>query len=100
MLKHYIKQKPWKHILFILKINFECDKINIPQIVCICLFFLGKTFIVFISFSDVPLKKTSLKTIHLGISLVVQWLRIYLPMQDLLVQSLAREVRSHMLQGN
>ena len=44
-----------------IEINFECDKINIPQIVCICLFFLGKTFIVFISFSEIskmfPLKK-------------------------------------------
>ena len=49
---------------------------------------------------DAPLKKISLKTIHLGISLVVQWLRIHLPMQDTLVQSLAGEVRSHMLQGN
>ena len=48
---------------------------------------------------DAPLKKISLITIHLGISLAVQWLRIHLAMQDTLVQSLAGEVRSHVLQG-
>ena len=35
-----------------------------------------------------------------GTSLVVQQLRICLPMYEMLVQYLARELRSHMLQGN
>ena len=35
-----------------------------------------------------------------GTSLVVQWLRIQLAMQGTWVQSLVREVRSHMLWGN
>ena len=34
------------------------------------------------------------------ISLVVQWLRICLPMQRTQVQSLAGELRSHMLRSN
>ena len=36
----------------------------------------------------------------LGTSLVVQWLRIHLPMQGTQVRSLVRELRFHMLQGN
>ena len=36
----------------------------------------------------------------LGTSLVIQWLRIRLPMQGMQVQSLVGELRSHMLQGN
>ena len=36
----------------------------------------------------------------IGTSLVVQWLRIHLPMQEMWVQSLVGELRSHMLQGN
>ena len=35
-----------------------------------------------------------------GISLVVQWLRIRLPMQGTRVRSLVKELRSHMLWGN
>ena len=35
-----------------------------------------------------------------GTSLVVQWLRIRLPMQGTRVQSLVGELRSHMTQGN
>ena len=35
-----------------------------------------------------------------GISLLVQWLRFHLLMQGAQVQSLVRELRSHMLQGN
>ena len=35
-----------------------------------------------------------------GTSLVVQWLRILLPMQGMQVQSLVGELRSHMPQGN
>ena len=35
-----------------------------------------------------------------GTSLVVQWLRIRLPMQGTRVRSLVRELRSHMLRGN
>ena len=35
-----------------------------------------------------------------GTSLVVQWLGICVPMQDMWVQSLARELRSYMPQGN
>ena len=35
-----------------------------------------------------------------GISLVVQWLRIHLPMQEMQVQALVAELRSHVLQGN
>ena len=35
-----------------------------------------------------------------GTFLVVQWLRIYLPMHGTWVQSLAGKLRSHMLQGN
>ena len=36
----------------------------------------------------------------LGISLVTQWLRICLAMQGTWVQSLVRELRSHMLRSN
>ena len=32
-------------------------------------------------------------------SLVVQWLRLYLPIQRVCVQSLVKELRSHMLRG-
>ena len=35
-----------------------------------------------------------------GTSLVVQWLRIHLPMQRTWIQYLVRELRSHMMQGN
>ena len=35
-----------------------------------------------------------------GTSLVVQWLRIHLPMQETQVQSLVGELRSHILRGN
>ena len=35
-----------------------------------------------------------------GTSLVVQWLRIHLAMQGSWIQSLAEELRSHMLPGN
>jgi len=35
-----------------------------------------------------------------GTSLVVQWLRICVPMQEMGVQSLARELRSQLPQGN
>ena len=35
-----------------------------------------------------------------GTSLVVQWLRIHLPMQGKQVQSLVRELGSHMSRGN
>ena len=34
-----------------------------------------------------------------GTSLVVQWLRLHLPMQGAWVQSLVGELRSHMLSG-
>ena len=37
---------------------------------------------------------------ELGSSLVVQWLRIHLPMKGTWVQSLVREPRSHVLWGN
>ena len=30
---------------------------------------------------------------------MVQWLRLYLPVQGVQVQSLVRELRSHLLQG-
>ena len=36
----------------------------------------------------------------LGTSLVVQWVRIHLPMQGMQVRSLVREVRYHRQQGN
>ena len=42
----------------------------------------------------------TLKTQDKGISLVFQWLRIHLPMQEMRVRSLVRDVRSHMTQGN
>ena len=35
-----------------------------------------------------------------GTSLVVQWLRIHLPVQGMQVPSLVRELRSHMQWGN
>ena len=35
-----------------------------------------------------------------GTSLVVQWLRICVPMQEMWVQSLAKELRSHMPWSN
>ena len=38
----------------------------------------------------------SLQKVLLGTSLVVQWLRIYLAMQGMWVQSLVGEVRFHM----
>ena len=36
----------------------------------------------------------------IGTSLMVQWLRIHLPMQGTRVQFLVRELGSHTLQGN
>ena len=39
---------------------------------------------------------TMFKADHWGTSLVVQWLRICLPKQGTQVQSLVRELRSHM----
>ena len=42
----------------------------------------------------------SIRKWSLGTSLVVQWLRIYLPMQGSQVWSLLGELRSHMLWGN
>ena len=45
-------------------------------------------------------KKTELKNIKWGTSLVVQWLRICLAMQGMQVQSLVRELRFHMPQSN
>ena len=49
-----------------------------------------------------PESDFQLKIITIGASLVVQWLRIHLPMQGTQVSSLVREllVRSYMLQGN
>ena len=40
------------------------------------------------------------KKIYLGVFLVVQWLRICLPMQGMWVQSLVRELRFHMIWGS
>ena len=40
------------------------------------------------------------KKIDGGTSLVVQWIRVRLPMQGAHVQSLFRELGSHVLQGN
>ena len=40
------------------------------------------------------------KSVITGTSLVVQWLKIRLPMQGTQVQSLVGELRSHMLWGN
>jgi len=37
-----------------------------------------------------------MKIIEVGTSLAVQWLRLHLPMQGVWVQSLVRELRSHM----
>ena len=34
-----------------------------------------------------------------GTSLVVQWLRLHIPMQEVGVRSLVRQLRSHMRQG-
>ena len=45
-------------------------------------------------------KVTKLKSGSAGTSLVVQWLRIHLPMQGTQVQSLVWELRSHMPRGN
>ena len=46
-------------------------------------------------------KKTEeLKNSLLGLPLVVQWLSIHLVMQGMLVGSLVRELKSHMLQSN
>ena len=41
-----------------------------------------------------------LKNQFIGTFLVVQWLRIRLPMQATQVQSLVGELRSHVLRGN
>ena len=45
------------------------------------------------------LSKVDFKTPTLGTSLVVQWLRLCLPMQRVWVRSLVRELRSHVLDG-
>ena len=37
-----------------------------------------------------------IRKVALGTFLAVQWLRLYLPMQWVQVQSMARELRSHM----
>ena len=44
--------------------------------------------------------KTQIKNHVRGFCDMVQWLRIYLPMQGTWVQSLVGELRSYMLQGN
>ena len=41
----------------------------------------------------------NVRIVHLGTSLVVQWLRLYFPRQGVWVRSLIGELRSHMLQG-
>ena len=43
--------------------------------------------------------KTSLELTQRGTLLAVQWLRLHLPMQGVWVQSLVRELRSHMPRG-
>ena len=45
-------------------------------------------------------KLNKIKSLLIGTSLVVQWLRICLPMQGIQVRSLVGEQRSHVLQGN
>ena len=40
--------------------------------------------------------RSPVKVLADGISLVVQWLRLYLPVQGAQVRSLGRELRSHM----
>ena len=40
------------------------------------------------------------KTFSAGTSLVIQWLRIHLPVQGMWVQPLVRELRSHMTRSN
>ena len=42
----------------------------------------------------------ALKTKSQGASLVVQWLRIQLPVQETWVRSLVKKLRSHLLWGN
>ena len=44
-------------------------------------------------------KKGFLLKINLGTSLVVQWLRLRLPKHGVWVQSLVKELRSHMPRG-
>ena len=46
------------------------------------------------------IREMQIKTTLRGTSLVVQWLRIYLPVQGTRVQYLVGELRSHMLGGN
>ena len=43
-------------------------------------------------------RKAQIKTLA-ATSLVVQWLRLHLPMQGVRVQYLVRKLRSHMLHG-
>ena len=45
-------------------------------------------------------KNKQKKNLKIGTSLMVQWLRICLPMQSMQVQSWVRELRSYMPQGN
>ena len=49
---------------------------------------------------DLQVAKRQPERAMIGTSLVVQWLRIHLPMQGTWVRSLIGELRSHMPQGN
>ena len=47
-----------------------------------------------------PYSQLQINKLFLGTSLVVQWLRFCSPMQEMQVQSLTGELRSHIPRGN
>ena len=75
------REKQWKNYIILLATNFGIDE----TISSMLLFNLSDlSFLLF--------------TMRIGISLVVQWLTIHLPVQGMWVWSLVRELKSHMLQ--
>ena len=62
-------------------------------------FFLATCLLSLLAKSEIFFLQDFSKNYYVGISLVVQWLRIHLLMQDTQVQSLVGELRSHMPWG-
>ena len=61
---------------------------------------LAGRFLTSLATRETYLRIFNVKNVLFRTSLVIQWLRGLLPMQETQVQSLVRELRFHMLQGN
>ena len=78
-------------------VSFDVQKFLIPIKSNLSIFFYCCASVFFKLWLYINLIKIKIRT---GTSLVVQWLRIHLPMQGTQVWSLVWELRSHMPQGS